>query len=144
MATEPPQGMDRINPYLYYEDVTAALAWLKSAFGLEERIRIREPDGAVTHAEMTYEGGVVMLGCPGKEFSNPARTGSRHGALYIYVPDVDAHFEHARARGAKVIHEPETMFYGDRRYAVEDLEGHHWFFATHVRDVPIEELPGAG
>ena len=75
--------------------------------------------------------------------TNPTRDGLRHGSLYLYVADVDAHCEHARAAGARILHEPETMFCGDRRYAAEDPQGHHWFFATHARDVPPDEIPGA-
>jgi uncharacterized glyoxalase superfamily protein PhnB len=60
--------------------------------------------------------------------------------LYVYVDDVDKHFEHARDAGATIIAEPEDQFYGDRRYGAEDLEGHHWYFAQHVRDVPAEDI----
>jgi hypothetical protein len=32
----------------------------------------------------------------------------------------------------------ETM-YGERQYGARDLDGHHWLFSTHARDVsPIE------
>jgi len=75
--------------------------------------------------------------------TNPTRDGLRHGSLYLYVAEVDAYCEHARAAGARILHEPETMFCGDRRYAAEDPQGHHWFFATHARDVPPDEIPGA-
>ena len=36
--------------------------------------------------------------------------------------------------------QPEDKHYGDRMYAADDLEGHRWYFATHVRDVPPEEM----
>jgi len=45
-----------------------------------------------------------------------------------------------RQRGAAIQSEPEDMFWGDRMYTCADLEGHLWFFATHVRDVPPEEM----
>jgi hypothetical protein len=32
----------------------------------------------------------------------------------------------------------ETM-YGERQYGARDLDGHHWLFSTHARDVsPVE------
>jgi uncharacterized glyoxalase superfamily protein PhnB len=29
--------------------------------------------------------------------------------------------------------------WGDRRYEALDVEGHRWYFAEHVRDVPAGE-----
>jgi uncharacterized glyoxalase superfamily protein PhnB len=57
----------------------------------------------------------------------------------VYVNDVDEHFERAKAAGAEIAEEPADQKYGDRRYTAKDPEGHHWFFATHVRDVAPEE-----
>ena len=39
-VANPPENMPRISPYLYYEDVASALAWLSRAFGLRERMRM--------------------------------------------------------------------------------------------------------
>ena len=47
MPANPPTGIPRITPYLLYEDVAAALAWLGRAFGLRERMRIPGPEGHV-------------------------------------------------------------------------------------------------
>ena len=143
MVANPPEDMNRINPYLLYEDTGAALTWLAEAFGFSERMRIPGPDGTVMHAEMAYEGGVLMMGSPGGDYQNPKAHGHSHSHLYIYVDDVDAHHERAKAAGAVISEEPADQFYGDRRYMCEDPEGHSWAFATHVRDVPPEEMtPG--
>ena len=81
-----------------------------------------------------------MLGSPGGDYQSPRRSGHVHSQVYAYVDDVDAHFERAAAAGATILERPTDQFYGDRRYGVEDLEGHHWYFATHVRDVSPEEM----
>ena len=52
----------------------------------------------------------------------------------------DARYGNRNGAGATIVDEPADQFYGDRRYAVEDLEGHRWNFATRVRDVPADEL----
>jgi uncharacterized glyoxalase superfamily protein PhnB len=132
--------MPRISPYLLYEDVEAALAWLATAFGLKERMRMPGPDGKIVHAEMELAEGLVMMGCPGPEYRNPKRLGQVTQNLYDFVDDVDKHFQHAKASGAKILEEPAEQFYGDRRYGAEDPEGHQWFFATHVRDVAPEDM----
>ncbi|MDP6606406.1 MAG: hypothetical protein QF664_09145 [Dehalococcoidia bacterium] len=49
----------------------------------------------------------------------------------------------ARAAGATILQQPTDQFYGDRRYGALDLEGHEWYFATHVRDVSEEEMQRA-
>ncbi len=120
--------------------MAGALAWLTTAFGLRERMRLPGPDGRITHAEMELADGVVMMGHPGPDFKNPKRLGQVTQSLYIYVDDVDKHFGHARMAGAKILEEPKDQFYGDRRYGAEDPEGHHWYFAQHVRDIASEDM----
>jgi uncharacterized glyoxalase superfamily protein PhnB len=140
MPANPPENMPRITPYLLYEDVAGALDWLARTFGFRERMRLPGPTGEITHAEMELADGVIMLGHPGSEYRSPKRLGHVTQNLYVYVDDVDKHFEHARGAGATILAEPEDQFYGDRRYGAEDFEGHHWYFAQHVRDVAPEEL----
>ena len=139
-AREPPENMPRITPYLYYRDVAAALDWLANSFGFVERSRMTGPDDSIMHAEMTCADGVIMLGCPSDDYRNPSNLGQATQGLYVYVDDVDKHFEHTRQAGAKILDEPADQFYGDRRYTTEDPEGHQWFFATRVRDVAPEDM----
>jgi len=140
MPANPPEGMPRITPYLLYEDVAGALDWLTRAFGFRERMRIPGPDGKVGHAEMELADGIIMMGCPGPQYQNPKRVGHVTQNLYVYVDDVDKHFEKAKKEGATILEEPKDQFYGDRRYGAVDLEGHHWYFAQHVRDVALEDM----
>ncbi|MHC4218665.1 MAG: VOC family protein [Planctomycetota bacterium] len=145
MPANPPPDMPRITPYLLYEDVASALEWLAGTFGFRERMRLPDPDGKIMHAEMELADGVIMMGHPGPDYKNPKRLGQVTQNLYVYVDDVDQHFEHAKQAGATILAEPEDQFYGDRNYRVEDLEGHHWAFAQHVRDVGPEDMhPPAG
>lgn len=131
----------RAVPFISYENVGAAVDWLTKAFGFEERgERYAEPDGTVTHAELTLGGALVMLGSPGPEYRSPARHAEEceqarrwlepphvvDGVL-VYVSDVDAHHERARAAGATVLAGPTDEPYG-RFYNAADLEGHRWMF----------------
>ena len=145
MAVNPiPEG-PRITPYLLYEDAGKAADWLAQAFGFVEfGDRYTGPDGKVTHTQMRLGDGVVMMGGPGPSYRSPNHLGQATQHLYVYVEDVDALFRRARAVGARVLAEPKDEFYGDRRCALADPEGHQWFFAQHVRDVPAEELKRAG
>ncbi len=140
MPANPPENMPRLTPYLLYEDVAGALDWLAKTFGFRERMRLSGPDGTVNHAEMELAEGVVMMGCPGSDYRNPKRIGHVTQELYVYVDDVDKHFDQAKRAGATIHEEPQDQFYGDRRYRAEDPEGHHWSFAQHVRDVAPEDM----
>ena len=140
MPANPPENMPRISPYLLCEDVASELTWLAKTFGFRERMRLPGPDGNINHADMELAGGVVMLGCPGRDYQNPKRTGLVTQHLYIYVDDVDKHFLHAKKAGATILEEPQDQYYGDRRYGAADPEGHQWYFAQHIRDVAPEDM----
>jgi PhnB protein len=49
--------------------------------------------------------------------------------VFIYLDEVDKHFEVAEAAGAEIVHPPTDVEYG-RTYWANDLEGHPWFFTT--------------
>lgn len=140
MASNPPEGFPRITPYLLYEDCEAALDFLSKAFGFTEDMRIPGADGKVGHAEMRLADGVIMMGRPGPDYQNPSRHGHVNATIYVYVDDVDKHYEQAKVEGAKILMEPQDQFYGDRNYTAEDPQGHQWSFATHTRDIAPEDL----
>ena len=143
MPQNPPEGYARVMPYLFYKDSAAALEFLTSAFGFAERVRMTDEAGNVNHAEVQIGDAVIMFGTPGEDYKNPNELGGRTQTVYVYVDDVDSHFERAKAAGAKIVEEPQDHFYGDRSYTVNDPEGHQWSFGTHVRDVSPEEMQAA-
>jgi GNAT superfamily N-acetyltransferase len=60
-------------------------------------------------------------------------------SLTVFVPDVDAHYQKANSAGATIVEHLHETMYGERQYGARDLDGHHWLFSTHARDVsPIE------
>ncbi len=127
----------KIIPYVYYEDGTAALEFLCKAFGFEERMRMERGDGSLMHAEVGYQDNVVMLGTPLDDEGKPTRlrdAAVRHSSVMCYVDDVDAHHARARAAGAKIAAALEDKPYGARQYTAEDPEGLHWHFSTSLTD----------
>jgi PhnB protein len=121
-----------VTPYLLYEDLRAAWEWLEKAFGF--RLRHPIPTGKISHVEMAVgDDGVILMGCPASEYQNPKRLGThRTQYLYVRVTDLDEHFARAIAAGGIVIEAPADQPYGDRRCAVEDPEGHQWYFAQSI------------
>src|SRR5690606_6674014 len=86
------------------------------------------------HAELKIGDSTVMIGDACDEYQPmPA-------CMYLYVNDVDAVYKRALEAGATSHMEPANQFYGDRHGAVKDPAGNLWSIATHVEDVPPEEL----
>jgi uncharacterized glyoxalase superfamily protein PhnB len=122
-----------VTPYLLYEDVAAAMQFLSEAFGLHRYGRpVKGEDGKINHASMRIGDDEIMMGCPGPEYRNPKRLGQVTQNLYVIVKNVEKHFKHTCRAGAQIIEEPNDTFYGHRRYAAEDPEGHLWYFAEEI------------
>ncbi len=141
-----PPGWPRISQALYYEDAATAIEFLCTAFGFEVRLRIEGDDGRIEHSELVYGEGLVMVGdVKDKTEKFPYRRAPRQiggmntQSLMVYVDDVEAHYEKARAAGAKIHAEMKTTDYGedywsDRGYECEDIGGHHWWFYERLRN----------
>jgi uncharacterized glyoxalase superfamily protein PhnB len=136
-------------PALSYRAPLAALDWLADAFGFELTMAIDGPEGDASqgHYEMAFEGrGRIMVGAEWNEWMRSPASSDGHttGSVHVGVTrDIDLHCERARAAGATIVAEPSDQFYGDRTYRCIDLEGHHWTFSMHVRDVSREEAEAA-
>ncbi|MEV7327069.1 VOC family protein [Micromonospora sp. NPDC093244] len=120
--------MRTVYPILRYPDPRAAIDWLCSAFGFQVHAVYDAPDGTVAHAELVLDTGMIMLG---PRVDGAPRPADDDWALYVAVPDVDAHCARARAAGADVTREPYNTDYGSRDYAARDLAGIPWAFGTH-------------
>ena len=143
MAVSPvPEGYHTLTTYLAVEDAARAIDFYKEAFGAEETVRMPGPDGSVGHAELQIGDSKVMLSDPFPQSTvrPPAERGGPTASVFMYVDDADALFERAEAAGAKVETPLENMFWGDRFGTLSDPFGHVWSVATHVEDVPEDEM----
>ena len=121
---------DVVLPHITYHNVADALVWLTKAFGFAEHYRYGESGGTVAW---------VMLNSAGPGCASPAQIGHQTQSLTVFLEDVDAHFERAKSAGAKIVENLHETEYGERQYGAEDLEGHHWLFSRHARDVSPDE-----
>ena len=143
MAVKPiPDGYHSVTPYLILDNATSALEFYKKAFGAVEEVRMPAPGGRIGHAEIRIGDSVIMLADESPEMgARSARTlGGSPISLLVYVEDVDARVAQAVAAGAKLVRPVANQFYGDRTGGVDDPFGYHWYLATHVEDVPFEEM----
>ncbi len=124
-----------ILPHIVYRDVVAAIAWLNRTFGFVEHYRFGDPANG---AQMHLGGAWIMLRQARPGSGSPAQLGYATQSLTVFVEDVEAHFERSKSAGAKIVEELHETPYGELQYGVEDLDGHHWLFSRHARDVSPE------
>jgi uncharacterized glyoxalase superfamily protein PhnB len=128
-----------ILPHVTYQNVAAAVDWLSKAFGFVEHYRYGvSPDG-LQGAQLRLGEAWIMVNCARAGRSSPAGAGLSTQSLTVFVEDVEGHAKRAREAGAKIVEEPHVTEYGEMQYAAFDLEGHHWLFSRHARDVAPED-----
>ncbi|WP_331767623.1 VOC family protein [Embleya sp. NBC_00896] len=137
-----PDGYPQLTPYLCVDGAGAAIAFYTEIFGATERMRMGGPEGKIGHAEFTIGNALIMISDEYPEMSAlaPKSVGGTPVTMHLYVDDVDATYNRAVAAGATVVQPLADQFYGDRSGCFEDPFGHRWNVATHVEDVPPEEI----
>jgi PhnB protein len=140
-----PEGMRSITPHLICAGAADAIAFYKKAFNAVDEGSMAGPGGKIMHAQVRIGDSAVMLvdempewGCLG-----PKALKGSSVTIHLYVADADAAVAQAVEAGAKVTMPLADMFWGDRYGKVEDPFGHQWSIATHLRDVPVEEMQQA-
>jgi uncharacterized glyoxalase superfamily protein PhnB len=120
---------------LRYDDARAAIAHLTGTLGFVEQHVSTADDGTVAHAELSFGGGVVMLGTRSGT-PDPFDTGRAVVYLALDSADaVDSHHDRAVAAGAEVVQELVDQPYGSREYAVRDPEGNVWSVGSYRPEV---------
>ena len=137
-----PDGYPRITPYLAIDGASDAIDFYTKVFGARERMRMPGPDGRIGHAELEFGDSLVMLADEAPDIGHlgPKTRGGTPVTISVYVEDVDGVFDQAVKEGATTLRAVEDQFYGDRSGQFEDPFGHRWSVATHVEDVPPEEM----
>lgn len=128
-----------IIPVLRYRDAPAAIEWLCKTFGFEKQIVVPGEDGAITHAQLSFGNGMIMLSSVLKSESEFGRLmkqpdeigGAETQSAYVVVNDADAVYASAKAAGATIAIDIKDEDYGGRDFTCYDLEGHLWSFGSY-------------
>lgn len=131
-----------VTPYLCVRSAAQAIEFYKDAFGAKELSRLAEPNGKIGHAEIAIGEAHIMLAdeYPELEVLSPQSIGGSPVTIHLVVDDVDAIVSRAVAAGARIVRPVADQFYGDRTGRIQDPFGHVWSIATHVGDVPEDEV----
>ena len=144
MSVKPvPEGYHTLTPYLAVDNAAEAIEFYKKAFGAKEIFRMEYPGGTkIGHAEISIGNSRLMLSDEHPEINvlGPKSRGGTSVSLLIYIEDVDTVFAQALEAGAKELRPLQDQFYGDRSGMVEDPFGHIWSIATHIEDIPPEDM----
>ena len=127
-----PDGYHSVTPYLTVADADLLLRFVKGAFGAQEVLAHRGPDGFIVHAEAKIGDSIVMMGRARGDMQPQTST------IYLYVNQ--RVYRAAVGAGGKSLREPADQFYGDRTAGVEDPCGNQWYVATHIENVSPEEF----
>jgi MerR family transcriptional regulator, thiopeptide resistance regulator len=121
-----------IIPVVVCSDIAAEHDFLVDVLGFASAGLERDPSGNVVHAEVRAGDRRIWLHVTSDEhgLGTPSALGGASGGPVVHVGDVDAHHEHAKAKGAHILSEPTDQEYGQREYGVKDPDGHSWWFAT--------------
>ena len=129
-----PDQYHSVTPYLIVTGAARLIEFAKAAFGAEETERLAAPEGRIGHAELRIGDSLVMLA------DAPATRPPMPCMLHLYVDDADATYPRALDAGATSVEPPADKFYGDRSALVSDPSGNLCSIATHIEDVPPDEL----
>ena len=132
-----PESRSTVIPALRYRDAPAAIEWLCTVLGFQRKAVYDGPNGTIGHAELTLNGGMIMLGSAkddehAERFKSPDQIdGVETRGAYIVVEDADAAHARAVAAGAPIIRPLQDTPYGSREFALHDPEGHSWSVGTY-------------
>jgi uncharacterized glyoxalase superfamily protein PhnB len=133
--------VDTVLPHVVYQNLAEAMAWLERVFGFEEYYRYGNgPSGG----QMFAASAVIQVRQARGGERPPAQLGFGTQSLTVFVDDVDGHYARAKAAGARIVEEPHETEYGEYQYAAVDLDGHHWLFSRHAKNVRPEDWGAVG
>ncbi|MBX2861578.1 MAG: VOC family protein [Vampirovibrio sp.] len=128
--------LSNIVPTLKYQDAPNAIEWLCTTFGFQKHLVIPGENNTITHAQLTFGNGMIMVGSVNKDeygslIKQPIDAGGNTQSAYIIVEEIDAHYAHAKANGADIVLDLAEQHYGGKLYSCKDPEGHLWNFGSY-------------
>jgi uncharacterized glyoxalase superfamily protein PhnB len=148
---DPTQMRATVVPTVRYRDLPAAIEWLCEAFGFQRHRVVKDDNGRVLYAQLTFGKGMVMVApiqetAFGKLMVQPDEIGGVETQIcYLRVDDPASHQARAAAAGGDVVLDMRTEADTGRGYSCRDPEGHIWNFGAYDPwDLKAPTHPGPG
>ncbi len=119
-----------------YRDLEETIAWLSGAFGFVEHYRYGDP---ISGAQMSAGNAWIMLKKVPHTGASPKQLGFGTQSLTIFIEDIEEHFQRAKSYGVTIVEDLHETVYGELQYGAEDLDGHHWLFSRHARNLSPDQ-----
>ena len=129
-----PEGYNNVIPYLVCTGADKVIEFAEKTFNAKVDEVSKRDDGTIMHATIHIRDSAIMLTEATEQF--PAMP----VMLYVYVDNVDETYKRALAAGGESQREPTNEFYGDPSCGLKDSSGNQWWIASHIEDVPHEEM----
>jgi catechol 2,3-dioxygenase-like lactoylglutathione lyase family enzyme len=106
-------------------DVLRSVEYFRDALGFHTEFTYGEP---TFYAGVERDGVIIHLQAASETKRQPG-----HGAVNVFVTDVEALYRELTSRGARTLNEPKDYPYGMRDFDVHDLDGNHLCFGMESK-----------
>ena len=107
------------------KDVAKSVEHYRDALGFRTEFAYGEP---TFYAGVERDNVLIHL-----QSASETKRQAGHGALYVFVSDVDALYDELKSRGARTINAPKDYPYGMRDFDVHDLDGNQLGFGMESK-----------
>jgi PhnB protein len=109
-------------PVLPVKDVSAVVDWYVKVLGFNKLFEQPMPDGTVVAGQVEKQGSNIMFNL------NPKEADLRGGGIYLWIrveeTDLDNFYQSLVKQGFEMVEPLKDGFWGDRYFAVRDLNGY--------------------
>ncbi len=128
MTTSPVSTLCGAATLFVVQDVLRSVAYYRDALGFHTEFTYGEP---TFYAGVERDDVVIHLQAADRTKRMPG-----HGAVNIFVTDVDALYQAFKSRSARILKEPKDYPYGMRDFDVNDLDGNQLCFGMESKQQP--------
>jgi PhnB protein len=131
-----------ITPHLFVQGADEAVRFYQEAFGAEELLRNRLPDGRVLFIELALGSQRLLISeeTPSLNALAPPTIGGAPALFLLETDDVDMLASRAVAAGAEVEMAIEERFWGEKYGVLRDPFGHRWAVSTAREELSPDEI----
>ena len=131
MADSPKPRLCDAAPVLVVKDVVRSVEHYRDALGFKQEFIYGKPP---FYAGVERDNVVIHL-----QAASETKRHLGHGAINIFVTEVDALYAELKSRGAQTLNEPKDYPYGMRDFNVRDLDGNDLCFGMESTTMPLKK-----